>query len=114
MPQEKTPDVVFKQGESGPVRFTVTDEDTGDAVDLSGSTYTFAIRPKAGSSVLTLQVLHADIDKTQEAVGIIDVPLDASDTNRIGVYEAELKIDNGAISIEKSPTLIIEFEEAIT
>jgi hypothetical protein len=108
------PDVTIKNKEGTWIKFTITDPETGEAVSVVGATLTFVIRPKVGSNVVTLSVPNGSFDISQAANGIVRAPITTSDSDRVGYYESELKIDMGVTDTPKSPTFVIYFAPAVT
>lgn len=106
-------DLTFRRGEALLITFTFTDADD-QPVSMAGVEFRFTVRPKVGSSVLTLEKLDAVFNKAQAASGIVTVQMDSDDTDRVGRYVADLKAYVNANDVYKSPVLEIDFEEAVT
>ena len=110
------PDLDLKRGEAkDPVTLTVTDPNNDDAAaDVSGATLTFILRPKTGSSIVSFQKDHADFNVSQAASGIVSFAMSATESDRVGTFYGELKIQFSGASIDKSKTFEIKFSEALT
>ncbi len=108
-----TMSVSFKQKEAQTVRFTVTDA-TDAVVDLSTATLTFAVK-KYGAAAYAILKADATFDKTQAALGIVTVPLSATDLDLAqGEYGGELKMYFSAANIDKSADITVVIKQAMT
>jgi hypothetical protein len=88
------------QGDTGPqIKVTVTREDTGTAVDMSGGTVRLKVR-KRGSATLSFTLVATDVgDNLQEGVAIFafsDGDLDIDPGN----YQGEIEITFSDSTIE--------------
>lgn len=109
------PDLDLKRGEAKTVTLTVTDPDDDDApIDVSSATLTFNLRPRIGSSISCFQKDDGVFDKAQGASGVVRFDVSATETNRLGLFYGELKIQFSSSNIDKSKTFEIKFSEAIT
>ena len=109
------PDLDLKRGEAKTITLTVTDPDNDDApIDVSAATLTFNLRPHIGSSISCFQKDNAAFDKSQGTLGIVRFDVSSTDTNRVGTFYGELKIQFSTSNIDKSKTFEIKFSEAIT
>lgn len=104
----------LKQEEKKSIRFAITDS-SGDAVDLTGSSFTFDVRRDNPQGKTVITVGDSTFDKTSIATGVVSVELTTVHTNQTpGQYIGELKITLASGSIHKSSDIDIDFEEAIT
>jgi hypothetical protein len=107
-------DLVLKQGEAKTVTFTVTDNDTGTAIDLTGCTLAFAMRMQNTIAIVVSKV-DVDFGRTGEATGVVTIFLTGTDTNQApGNYVGELKIvfTSSPVAVDKSVDLEIIIQRA--
>lgn len=94
------------------VRFTFTDSND-DPVNMTGATFTFVIRPTAGSSHLMVEKGDASFDKTSIAVGVVSAPLSVTDTDYRGRFDSELRTYVAVNDIQKN-RFVIDIAETLT
>jgi hypothetical protein len=107
-------DLVLKQGEAKTITFTVTDADTGSAIDLTGCTLAFAMRLQNIVAVVVSKV-DGDFGRAGEATGVVTIFLTGTDTTQTpGNYVGELKIlfTGSPVAVDKSVDLDIIIQRA--
>ena len=91
---------VFKyvQGDTGPqLKLTLTDEDTGNATDLTGATVKMHFRAAGEDSVLFSKTLY--FNPSTQPDGLVYVNWSAGELDQdAGTYEAEIEVDRTAVS----------------
>lgn len=106
--------IIVKQGEAKTITFTVKDA-LGVAVDLSGATLLLGVKKDKGDATYTFSKVDANFDKTQAALGIVSVPITATDTTQPpATYTGELKMTWSETLVQKSADLSIEIKKAVT
>jgi hypothetical protein len=82
----------YVQGDTGPqIKVALTEEDSGNAVDLSGGTATLHFRAAGEETVLFSRGLYVNPDTAADGVAILqwqvgDLEIDA------GAYEGEIEV----------------------
>ena len=105
--------ITLKQEEAKTIRFTETDSD-GTAVSLSTSTLRFNVKRSKREAASVIAKVDADFDKISAALGIVTVPLSATDLDLdFGEYVGELMIMFSASNIDKSADISIEIQRAV-
>ena len=83
----------LKQGEAKTITFTVT-RAYGQAVDLTGATLFLGVKRHKSDTAYIFSKVDADFDKTQQALGIVDVRcrkvVGVEDAVRKGIVTHEL------------------------
>lgn len=80
------------QGDTGPqVRLTLTDETSGDAIDLTGATVTLHFRAVGASSVLFSRAAYVNPDTATSGIAVLQ--WSEGDLNiAAGEYEGEVEM----------------------
>lgn len=108
------PRITVKAGEAKTIRFSIKDK-FGDGVDVSTATLAFDVEDKADRTSYIFQKTDGDFDKTQAGIGLVTVPVSATDTNQDpGKYTGELKITFSASNIDKSVDIDFVIERSVT
>jgi hypothetical protein len=106
------PTISLKRGEQKTLTFTVRDS-SRTLIDMTGATFDFEIESSPGTPLVTKS--DVDFDKTDVATGIVKVTLSSTDTDQSErTYDAELKITFAGGDIDKSETIAVTIERAIT
>lgn len=108
-----TADIVLKRKEAKTITLTVVDA-AGNELPIEGATLTFAVKRLLTDEAALITRDDEDFDKTDAASGIVTFKLSAEDTDRLGVFLGELKMDWDVDNILKSATLTIEIGRAVT
>jgi hypothetical protein len=103
--------ISLKQGEAKALKFNVQAD--GAAMNLSGATLFLGIKSSKGDATYLLFKDDSQFDKTQAALGITSVFMDAT-ILAPGTYVGELKIQFLDGSIDKSDDLNFMVEQAVT
>ena len=82
----------YVQGDTGPqIRVTLTEEDTGNAVDLTGATVTLHFRAAGEDTVLFSRGFYVNPDTAEDGVAVLQWETD--DLNQeAGAYEGEIEV----------------------
>jgi uncharacterized protein YegP (UPF0339 family) len=82
----------YVQGDTGPqIRVTLTEEDTGDPVDLTGASVTLHFRAAGEESILFSRALYVNPDTATDGVAIVQ--WDTADLEQeAGAYEGEIEV----------------------
>lgn len=85
-------------GDSVPIAVTVTDSETGAAVDLTGATATWALATKPGDTPLATKTSgDGDITIGGDDSNVVTVTLEPADTAALdGLYLHEVQLVDGA------------------
>ena len=94
--------VSFKRKEAKTLRFTIKDAN-GDVVDVSAATLTFGVKRLKSDPAYIVEKADGDFDKTDANVGIVLLPLSATNLDQSpDLYRAELKTHFSNSNIDKS------------
>lgn len=107
---------VIKQGEAKTLTLTITDEDTGEAVDLSGATLYLVVKRQKSDTTPILARLDAALGKGQAAVGIVTFAITKTESNiEPGPLYGELRMTwpGGPESIDKTKDFQIFIDTAV-
>ena len=82
----------YVQGDTGPqIKVTLTEEDTGNAVDLTGATVTLHFRAAGEDQVLFSRLLYVNPDTAENGIAILQ--WETNDLNQdAGAYEGEIEV----------------------
>jgi len=107
-------ELTLKQKEAKTIKFTVTDKDSGEVVDLSSAVLKFAVKEKKTDSSYVIEKETADFDLTDAANGVVTVALSETDLDLSSrMYKGELKIKLTAENIDKSGDIDIQIKQAV-
>lgn len=99
-------EVSFKRREAKTLRFTIKDAN-GDVVDVSATTLTFGVKRLKSDPNYIIEKEDADFDKTDANIGILLLPLSATNLDHNpDTYRAELKIYFSSSNIDKSADIL--------
>lgn len=88
-------DLTFYEGEADVVIATVVDE-AGSAFDLTGGTLKYQVVDDTETALVTKTTADGSITITNAAGGVLNIDIDASDTQQaVGSYRHELRIERG-------------------
>jgi hypothetical protein len=110
------PTIRMKKGEQKTVRFRIKDAD-GNVIDCTNADYLFGVKESIDD---TSYIIEKDSDNsgdfvtTDEANGIVTIEIDSDDSNRVGRFLGELKVTFSGGEIDKSGTVDVLFEKAVT
>ncbi len=94
--------VSFKRKEAKTLRFTIKDAN-GDVVDVSAATLTFGVKRLKKDVDYIIEKDNAAFDKTDANVGIVLLPLSATNLDQPpDLYRGELKTHFSGSNIDKS------------
>ena len=88
------------QGEQKILKLTITDNVTKEAVNLTGCTFAFRMKPKTTGTNIDKE--DADFDKSEVLDGIVKVTLLTTDLAVVKSYDCQLKITFPNDEIDKS------------
>lgn len=104
--------IIMRRGESKIITFTITDEETGDPIDVSTTTVTFKVKKSTLSTNAVITKEDTDFDKSNANEGLLHIEIMEVDTQGVeeADYTGELKIvfDDGSIDKSQEIMLIIE------
>jgi uncharacterized protein YegP (UPF0339 family) len=82
----------YVQGDTGPqIKVALTEEDTGDPVDLTAGTVTLHFRAAGEDAVLFSRELYVNPDTAENGIAILQ--WDTNDLNQdAGAYEGEIEV----------------------
>jgi len=82
----------YVQGDTGPqIKVTLTEEDSGDAVDLTGATVTLHFRAAGEDEVLFSREFFVNPDTAENGVAVLQ--WETNDLNQeAGAYEGEIEV----------------------
>lgn len=103
----------IKQNDTVPSLRAALENGSGDAVDLTGATCQFHMRP-LGSTTITVD---ASAQIVTEATGIVQYNWIAADTDTVGSYQAEFEVTYSDGTIETFPNngyIRVEITDDIT
>ena len=82
----------YVQGDTGPqIKVALTEEDSGDPVDLTGATVTLHFRAAGEAAVLFSRALYINPDTAQNGEAVLQWETD--DLNQeAGAYEGEIEV----------------------
>ena len=103
----------IKQNDTVPSLRAALKNGSGDAVDLTGATCQFHMRP-IGSTTITVD---ASAQIVTEATGIVQYNWIAADTDTVGSYQAEFEVTYSDGTIETFPNngyIRVEITDDIT
>mgnify|MGYP000172396009 FL=1 len=82
----------YVQGDTGPqIRVTLTEEDSGNAVDLAGATVTLHFRAAGEDSVLFSRAFYVNPDTAANGEAVLQ--WETNDLNQeAGAYEGEIEV----------------------
>ncbi len=109
-------EIILKQGEAKTLSITVKDSD-GAVVDLSEATLLLGVKKAKSDAAYAFSKEDAAFDKAQANMGVVTVPLAATDTNQPeGTYIGELRCswDGPPEVIDKSADFLIQIRKAVT
>jgi len=89
----------IKQNDTSPIMQATLQDADGNAVDLTGSSVRFHMRP-LGSTTITVDEAASIITPLS---GIVRYVWDAADTATIGSYQAEFEVTYADASVETFP-----------
>jgi len=92
-------------GNDAKLSVTLTDADTGEALNLTGTLeLVWALAKNAQATALLTKTLGAGVVITDASAGIVEVTLDAADTEPLkGTFYQEMRLTN---SVGKKSTLL--------
>jgi len=108
--------LIIKSGEAKTFTITARDAD-GAAVDLSAATLLLGVKKSKSDTAYTVSKEDADFDKSQAAVGVVSVDLDANDTDQDeATYVGELKCTWAGPPevVQKSADFFLQIQRAVT
>ena len=82
----------YVQGDTGPqIRVTLTEEDSGDPIDLTSGTVTLHFRAAGEATVLFSRQLYVNPDEAEDGIAILQ--WEEGDLEReAGAYEGEIEV----------------------
>ena len=89
----------IKQNDTSPIMQATLQDADGNAVDLTGSSVRFHMRPLGGTTV----TVDAAASIVTALSGIVRYVWDAADTAIIGSYQAEFEVTYADASVETFP-----------
>lgn len=105
--------VLFKRKEAKTLRFTIKDA-AGDVVDVSAATLTFGVKRLKSDPAYKIEKDNADFDKTDANVGIVLLPLSATNLDQSpDLYVGELKIHFSGSNIDKSADIDVTIAKPV-
>ena len=82
----------YVQADTGPqIRVSLTEEDSGDAVDLTGATVTLHFRAAGEDQVLFSRLLYVNPDTAENGVAVLQWEVGDLDVEA-GAYEGEIEV----------------------
>lgn len=110
--ESPSPDVTIKQGEAKTMVFRITN--SGVAQDVSAAVLTFTVKRSKRDTTSVFEKADGDFNKTDASIGVVSVPLSATDTNQTpGGYTGELRTVFAVDNVDKSEDVFIEIERAV-
>ena len=110
-----TTQFTVKQGEGKWLNWSLYDKNN-NPMPCDTATFTFAVKLKATDTEYLIQYADANFDKTDAANGNVKVKLLPTDTAALvaKTHVCELKIDFGSQLVDKSITINLKVEQAVT
>jgi len=105
-------EIVLKEGEKKTISFTYKDKQTGEALDMTGATFTFCVKLKKSDADCLIKVEDGDFDHSEADKGVVTCPIDVSPLTGGERYVGEIRAVQGD-SIDKSDDIELTIVPAV-